>query len=104
MNHGFCVSIYIRDPSGNMVEFCHTTRPFTAEERASAHAMLTDADPELHNEAEATIHQPVVAAASNYTPVRTDRVPAQCRATRPALTICPGSRPKISYRSAIVPD
>lgn len=63
VNHGFCVSIYIRDPSGNMVEFCHTTRPFTPEERASAHAMLTDANPELHNEAEATIHQPVMATS-----------------------------------------
>ena len=47
-----------------MVEFCHTTRPFTPDERASAHAMLTDANPELTNDAEATIHQPVMAAAA----------------------------------------
>ena len=45
-----------------MVEFCHTTRPFTAEERAQALATLTNPRPELHNEAEVTIHHPAGAA------------------------------------------
>ncbi len=62
VDHGFCVSIYIRDPSGNMVEFCHTVRPFTADERAQALTTLSDPRPELHNEAEATIHHPVAEA------------------------------------------
>ena len=36
VDHGFCVSIYISDPNRNMVEFCHTTRPFTDVERDRA--------------------------------------------------------------------
>jgi catechol 2,3-dioxygenase-like lactoylglutathione lyase family enzyme len=59
VDHEFCVSIYIRDPSGNMVEFCHTTRPFTPEEQVRAHELLMDPRPELEKEYSATIHQPV---------------------------------------------
>jgi catechol 2,3-dioxygenase-like lactoylglutathione lyase family enzyme len=63
IDHEFCVSIYINDPSGNMVEFCHTTRAFTAEEKATALALLHDPSPELENHAEVTVHQPVDVAA-----------------------------------------
>jgi catechol 2,3-dioxygenase-like lactoylglutathione lyase family enzyme len=58
VDHEFCVSIYIRDPSNNMVEFCHTTRPFTADERLRAHELLLDPRPELEKEYSATIHKP----------------------------------------------
>ena len=63
VDHEFCVSIYITDPSGNMVEFCHTTRPFTADERARAHEVLLDPDPELEREYSMTVHHPVGASA-----------------------------------------
>jgi catechol 2,3-dioxygenase-like lactoylglutathione lyase family enzyme len=64
VDHEFCVSIYIRDPSGNMVEFCHTTRPFTAEEKATAIALLSDPHPPLVNDAKATIHEAITVGAS----------------------------------------
>ena len=38
VNHEFCISIYIPDPSGNMVEFCHSVRTFTDAERTHAAA------------------------------------------------------------------
>ncbi len=41
IDHEFCRSIYIRDPSGNTVEFCHTLREFTEAERLRAIATLT---------------------------------------------------------------
>ena len=61
VDHEFCVSIYIRDPSGNMVEFCHTTRDFTADERARALAVLHDPRPSFDGAATATVHKPIVA-------------------------------------------
>jgi catechol 2,3-dioxygenase-like lactoylglutathione lyase family enzyme len=61
VDHEFCVSIYIRDPSGNMVEFCHTTREFTPEEKARAREVLDDPQPSFDREAVATIHEPIVA-------------------------------------------
>jgi catechol 2,3-dioxygenase-like lactoylglutathione lyase family enzyme len=59
VDHEFCVSIYIRDPSGNMVEFCHTTRAFTADERLRAMELLNDPRPPLEKDFAATIHHPV---------------------------------------------
>ena len=51
VDHEFCVSIYIRDPSNNMVEFCHTTRPFTPEEKVRAFELLADPHPPLEKNA-----------------------------------------------------
>lgn len=62
VDHEFCVSIYIRDPSGNLVEFCHTTRPFTAEERLRALELLRDPHPPLEKEFGAKVHQPIAVA------------------------------------------
>ncbi|MEO1058133.1 MAG: VOC family protein [Actinomycetota bacterium] len=62
VDHEFCVSIYIRDPMNNMVEFCHTVRPFSADERARAADLLNDPAPPLEQDANATIHQPTVPA------------------------------------------
>ncbi|MEO6122278.1 MAG: VOC family protein [Ilumatobacteraceae bacterium] len=55
VNHEFCVSIYISDPSGNTVEFCHTTRDFTPEEIERAQALVLDPSPQLDT------HEPVIS-------------------------------------------
>ena len=34
IDHGWCKSIYTRDPNGTLVEFCTTTREFDGEDRA----------------------------------------------------------------------
>ena len=60
VDHEFCVSIYLRDPSGNMVEFCHTTREFTPEERVRALAVLNDPNPSFDAEATVRVHKPIV--------------------------------------------
>ena len=63
IDHEFCVSIYLRDPSGNMVEFCHTTREFTDDEKRRAAELLTDPTPPFDRDAIVTIHHPVDDAA-----------------------------------------
>jgi catechol 2,3-dioxygenase-like lactoylglutathione lyase family enzyme len=63
VDHEFCVSIYIRDPSGNMVEFCHSVRDFTDDERARAVDLVTNASPDLdHGDYPATVYQPLQPA------------------------------------------
>ncbi len=64
MDHDFCTSIYIRDPSNNMVEFCHTTRPFTDDERNRAVEVLGEARPPFDAEPKVTVHRPVERAAN----------------------------------------
>jgi hypothetical protein len=59
VDHEFCVSIYIRDPSNNLVEFCHTTRPFTHDERLRALELLRDPRPPLEKEYAAVVHHPI---------------------------------------------
>jgi catechol 2,3-dioxygenase-like lactoylglutathione lyase family enzyme len=60
VDHGFCISIYITDPSGNMVEFCHSVRPFTDAEKAHAAATVSNPNPELEDEKAAiTVHHPM---------------------------------------------
>jgi catechol 2,3-dioxygenase-like lactoylglutathione lyase family enzyme len=66
VDHEFCISIYIRDPSNNMVEFCHSVRGFTDEERARAAAIVADPNPTLdEGEAKATVWKPLESAAAN---------------------------------------
>jgi len=64
VDHDFCTSVYIRDPSGNMVEFCHTTRPFTEEETAHALDVLHDPAPALETGKHPIVHAPLVAEAA----------------------------------------
>jgi catechol 2,3-dioxygenase-like lactoylglutathione lyase family enzyme len=64
IDHEFCVSIYLRDPSGNMVEFCHTTRPFTDDEKHRAVETLLDPHPPFGPDATVTIHRPIDDAAT----------------------------------------
>jgi catechol-2,3-dioxygenase len=40
IDHDWCVSIYTTDPNGTLVEFCTSTRPFDAEDRARALELL----------------------------------------------------------------
>jgi catechol 2,3-dioxygenase-like lactoylglutathione lyase family enzyme len=47
IDHGWCTSIYTRDPDGNLVEFCTTTREFEAEERSRAVELLRAERPPL---------------------------------------------------------
>ena len=50
IDHGWCRSIYTRDPGGTLVEFCTTTRDFDAGDRARALAALLDPRPALQAE------------------------------------------------------
>lgn len=64
IDHDFCISIYIRDPNNNMVEFCHTQRPFSEEELTRAAERLADSSPSFdRHEANVTVHQPLTPAA-----------------------------------------
>lgn len=64
VDHEFCVSVYLRDPSGNMVEFCHTRRPFTADERTrAAHVLLSPHLPDFDAEAQPTVWAPLTPVA-----------------------------------------
>ena len=61
VDHEFCVSIYLRDPNGNMVEFCHTRRPFTQAETTRAVEVLFSAErPEFDADAVPTVWAPLV--------------------------------------------
>lgn len=50
IDHGWCRSIYTRDPNGILVEFCTTTRDFDADDRERALAALVDERPALRAE------------------------------------------------------
>jgi catechol 2,3-dioxygenase-like lactoylglutathione lyase family enzyme len=47
IDHGWCTSIYADDPSGNMMEFCTTTRELTDDDRALALERLASAAPDV---------------------------------------------------------
>jgi catechol 2,3-dioxygenase-like lactoylglutathione lyase family enzyme len=47
IDHVWCVSVYTRDPNGILVEWCTTTRPFSAEDEQRALELLDDPSPEL---------------------------------------------------------
>ncbi len=64
VDHEFCISIYITDPSGNMVEFCHSVREFTDHEKAQAAATVANPSPELDTTPpKITVWQPMEPAA-----------------------------------------
>ena len=48
IDHGWCTSIYANDPNGIMVEFCATTRAFTADDHREAQELLAAAVPPLN--------------------------------------------------------
>jgi catechol 2,3-dioxygenase-like lactoylglutathione lyase family enzyme len=64
VDHDFCISIYTTDPNHNMVEFCHTVRPFTEAERQRATDALLDPSPTHDDERpKMTMWKPLVPVA-----------------------------------------
>ncbi len=57
VDHGWCTSIYARDPNGIMVEFCVTTKDFTPEDRAEAERLLMDPNPPLEATPRTALHR-----------------------------------------------
>jgi len=64
VDHGWCVSIYADDPNGIAVEFCCTTRPFTAADRAEAESLRKVEFPPL-DESDTPIEIIMPASVSN---------------------------------------
>ena len=62
LDHGFCTSIYTNDPNGILVEFCCTTRDFTADERRFAAEHVAAASVEYEAAPAATVHEPLTTA------------------------------------------
>lgn len=62
VDHGFCVSIYITDPNGILVEFCCNTQPLTEADAAAAEALVAAELPPLEELPPVTVHRPVVPA------------------------------------------
>jgi len=62
VDHGFCVSIYITDPNGILVEFCCMTRALDADDAAHAEAVLFAAEPPLEEPPAVKIHRALTAA------------------------------------------
>jgi catechol 2,3-dioxygenase-like lactoylglutathione lyase family enzyme len=58
VDHGWCRSIYATDPNGILVEFCTTTRAFTARDHQQAEALLADPAPPLEAPAATRVHRP----------------------------------------------
>jgi catechol 2,3-dioxygenase-like lactoylglutathione lyase family enzyme len=48
IDHGWCRSVYTRDPNGILVEFCTLTRSLTDADRAEALRLLDEPSPALH--------------------------------------------------------
>jgi catechol 2,3-dioxygenase-like lactoylglutathione lyase family enzyme len=46
IDHGWCTSIYAKDPSGILVEFCTSTRELNQADREEAQRRLADPNPE----------------------------------------------------------
>ena len=64
IDHDFCTSIYIKDPSGNTVEFSCSTRPFSDEEKRLALEWVADPKPPLEDyQPKITVWQPLTEAA-----------------------------------------
>ena len=58
LDHGWCYSIYTRDPNDNLVEFCLTTGSFGAEDRAYALSALERDDLPLGKPPGRIMHKP----------------------------------------------
>ncbi|MDQ1436408.1 MAG: hypothetical protein QOK43_37 [Acidimicrobiaceae bacterium] len=62
VDHGFCVSIYITDPNGILVEFCCDTRPLNEADAAEAERLLWADSPPLEALPPVRVHRPVIPA------------------------------------------
>ena len=65
VDHGFCVSIYITDPNGILVEFCCNTRALDGGDAAEAEALLFAETPPLSEVPDVRFFRPVVPASSS---------------------------------------
>ena len=57
IDHGWCRSIYVNDPNEILVEFCTTTREFTAEDESQALELLQDDEPALGSPPPMEVHR-----------------------------------------------
>ena len=57
IDHEWCRSIYVLDPTGTMVEWCTTTRTFTDDDRQAAARDLADPEPPLKSAPEPIFHR-----------------------------------------------
>ncbi len=65
IDHGWCRSIYTKDPNDNLVEFCLTTGAFTAQDRAFALKALAENDlPRSEAKPDMKFHQGVKPVAA----------------------------------------
>ncbi len=62
IDHGWCTSLYTVDPNGVLVEWCMSTRAFTAADRADALRLLGADQPELDTTPPAVIFHEAVAS------------------------------------------
>ena len=58
VDHGWCHSIYARDPNDVMVEFCTSTRALTATDREEAQRLLEDPAPAVPETPQPIFHRP----------------------------------------------
>jgi len=58
VDHGWCHSIYARDPNDVMVEFCTSTRTLSAADREEALNLLQDPAPPVRAAATPIFHRP----------------------------------------------
>jgi catechol 2,3-dioxygenase-like lactoylglutathione lyase family enzyme len=63
-DHGWCASVYAVDPNGILVEFCATTRAFTAADHSQALEMLAAAAPPVAQPAPLELFAAGAAATS----------------------------------------
>jgi len=65
VDHEWCTSIYTTDPNGLLVEFCCTTRPFSAQEIAEANRLVHDPAPPLERLGTSSVHEPITAGVGS---------------------------------------
>lgn len=63
VDHGFCLSIYITDPNGILVEFCCNTRELGADDEAEAASLLAAGRPPLSEVPNVEVFRPVAPAS-----------------------------------------
>jgi catechol 2,3-dioxygenase-like lactoylglutathione lyase family enzyme len=64
IDHGWCTSIYARDPNGILVEFCTTTEEFTQADREDAMRLFHDPNPPLESAKQPVLHRALMQARS----------------------------------------
>lgn len=62
IDHGFCVSIYVNDPNGILVEWCHDTRPLDETDAHEAAERRVGPPTDMDSPVDATVHPPTNSA------------------------------------------